>query len=607
MPFPTTSEQKELDARIVELEREVVALKRLRNGFSYVSRVPPEILCELLLLATTVSLNRDTPPLDIQFRGKDCMKVLCHVCHAWRTIALTCPQLWAAVDVRTTSKPEQVDFFVSHARPLPMSFCLKEVLQSSVRPELEVSQETGYDNVKRVLSESGGNFTKLVLIGNFQFITECLSICPASTQMRSLEVVNAAMDLPDLDWWSDSDSERIRVPNCSLVNCKAPNLGALNFIGCDIPLKSPLLFSPNLTHITLGVPPESTASQLFGVMRSTPRLQRLELAFRGELLSSNPLEAVHLPYLTELALISKSAAPVYDFLDGVSLTATTVNITIVCSVQATMTPRYIGGRLYRAIGKSRRASVQCWLDLNQPFSPSILCVGTWGEKSSSQGGTGHCIEAKYLGPRALEDSPNDPWYSSITSVDIELFDEMSAVDDREWHPLFIAPGPGDLAQNAGWAPDAIQVLNLVAMEDDWPPPSFWTLISQLPNLQLLIMRIPHLFRLLPSIHVLCVDHQGEHRGFPFPRLHTIEVRGAWPCDTTPEDLLVRLVAVMDDRLKLALEVGAEGTGALENLVLTEPLDRPASFFGSIPAPLIKRIVWTKKLESVTDGVEISGE
>ncbi|KAJ3532572.1 hypothetical protein NMY22_g7690 [Coprinellus aureogranulatus] len=195
MPFPTISEQKELDARIAELEHELVGLKRRRNGLSAISQVPAEVLCEILLQATTFSEPGLDDPMDMQLREDGCIQSLCHVCHIWRTIAFASPQLWSEIDVCATSKAAHVELFVGRSHPLPLSFCVKE---GSTRVGSETDQLTLYDAMKRVLLESGRLFNEVTLIGNPQFLMQYLEICPESTRMRGIHLINASFAVSSL-------------------------------------------------------------------------------------------------------------------------------------------------------------------------------------------------------------------------------------------------------------------------------------------------------------------------------------------------------------------------------------------------------------------------
>ncbi|KAJ3521026.1 hypothetical protein NMY22_g12492 [Coprinellus aureogranulatus] len=83
--------------------------------------------------------------------------------------------------------------------------------------------------------------------------------------------------------------------------------------------------------------------------------------------------------------------------------------------------------------------------------------------------------------------------------------------------------------------------------------------------------------------------------FPFPRLRKVEVSGIWPPETTL-DVLKPMVAVLEDRLRLAVECGLERSGGLERLSIIGPLKEPQPLFKGVPPSLIKLIDWKKKPE-----------
>lgn len=129
MATPTRTQQS-IDAQIAQLEQELLELKRQRNELSPVSTIPPEILCQILLLATSYSEPQEkvyfvSPPDG--FRVERCTDTLLHVSHSWRSAALGCPQLWLEIDIRMASDARRIDFMVKHAHPLSISLHVNAV------------------------------------------------------------------------------------------------------------------------------------------------------------------------------------------------------------------------------------------------------------------------------------------------------------------------------------------------------------------------------------------------------------------------------------------------------------------------------------------------
>ncbi|KAJ3532464.1 hypothetical protein NMY22_g7733 [Coprinellus aureogranulatus] len=564
-------------------EEEILELKRQRNEFSPVSRVPPEILCQILLLATIRSSTRLHPDDSSRHREERCMEVLCHVCHSWRAVALACPELWVDIDVRWRSKAEHVKFFVKHAHPLPLSVCIDGTTGGSIKHSPKTTQLTGFDAMKRILSESKAAFALLMLAGTYKLIMNYLGMLPEATEIRAIHVFNT--DFKD-------SGQMMVIPQCGLTTGKRPNLHKLTLSGCGISLTSPVLLQANLTSLTLAIPLANTAPQLFNLLRNTSQLQMLQLYFNDRGFPSHPpianlLEAVNLPQL-EILLLKGGSAAILLVLQNLVLPSVVVYFEIACYVPPSESSGHIGEKLYEAIGQSRRASVQTWLDRGQPFSPKILSI-----VGSSPKGR-HRIEAYYW---EKAPSGNFPPCRSSTSVEVEVYTRRTGAirrgNDKDWLPMFVCHRPEDLTRSTGWSLSELTALKLVDLYDSHLPSSVWNLMSASPNLLDLYIEGPHFFEFLPS---LCARHGNELReqiNFPFPRLRTIEITGVWPSNTALDDVLKPMTAVLENRLQLAVECGVEGTGALEYLSIIGPIKEPDPSFEGVPPTLIKRIDWNK--------------
>ncbi|KAJ3505880.1 hypothetical protein NMY22_g17426 [Coprinellus aureogranulatus] len=91
--------QRDLEARIQELELELCRLKRIRNALLPISQLPPELLCEILSFDALTLANDDCespPPNPVP-------KILnfCHVSHLWRTIIFGSPKCGPTSGVKT--------------------------------------------------------------------------------------------------------------------------------------------------------------------------------------------------------------------------------------------------------------------------------------------------------------------------------------------------------------------------------------------------------------------------------------------------------------------------------------------------------------------------
>ncbi|KAJ3532575.1 hypothetical protein NMY22_g7688 [Coprinellus aureogranulatus] len=502
MIAPTIPEQPDIDGNISALEKseeEIVELKRERNELSPVSRIPAEILCEILLLATIRTSTGLYPDDPSRHREERCMEVLCNVCHSWRTAALACPQLWVDIDVRGMSKAEHVEFFVNHAHPLPLSVYIDGTTEGSIERSPEKTQLTGCDAIQRILSESKAKFTLLMLVGTYKLIMNYLGMLPEATEIRAIHVFNTDFGV---------SGRMMVIPQCGLTTSKRPNLHDFTLLGCGISLTSPILFQANLTSLALAVPLANTAPQLFNLLRNTSQLRALQLYFNNHGFSShppivNPLVAVNLPHL-EILLLKGGSATILLILENLVLPSVVIYFEISCYVPLGEPSRNIVEKLYEAIGKSRRVSVQTWLDRGQPFSPKILSI-----IGSSPKGR-HRIGAYYW---EKAPSNNFPPCRSSTSVEVEVYTGRTGAirrgNDKDWLPMFVCHRPEDLARSTGWSLSELTALKLVDLYDSHLPSSVWNLMSASPNLQDLYIEVPHFFEFLPS---LCARHDDQISG-----------------------------------------------------------------------------------------------
>lgn len=75
----------DIDKQIKKLEDAICALKEKRNRLSLMSRLPPELMSHIFLLARKDGTLSYLPTTS-------------HVCRAWRATALGCAQLWTTID-----------------------------------------------------------------------------------------------------------------------------------------------------------------------------------------------------------------------------------------------------------------------------------------------------------------------------------------------------------------------------------------------------------------------------------------------------------------------------------------------------------------------------
>ncbi|TFK67497.1 hypothetical protein BDN72DRAFT_960946 [Pluteus cervinus] len=118
---PVTARQK-IDEEIAQLQAKIIALKNFRNTFTPFSRLHPEVMQEIFVLASRESKYRAV--------GKTSL-LISWVCHHWRVLAQQTSALWSYIDF---VEPTWVEAALSrtHNRSLQFSiFCPSERIGQS--------------------------------------------------------------------------------------------------------------------------------------------------------------------------------------------------------------------------------------------------------------------------------------------------------------------------------------------------------------------------------------------------------------------------------------------------------------------------------------------
>ncbi|KAJ2927655.1 hypothetical protein H1R20_g9435, partial [Candolleomyces eurysporus] len=154
--------QRALDARIVQFQSELTDLKRRRNALSPISRLPPEILCKILLLIRQEDLFSKEKKIVPQYI------LLCHVSHFWRTIMLGNPEFWVDIHLAWSASwraSRMLSFMAHHSGAQKIS-----VVYRRDRPQ---DHEHGPDipidlDLVRILQQESSKIKSLSLVlGNF--------------------------------------------------------------------------------------------------------------------------------------------------------------------------------------------------------------------------------------------------------------------------------------------------------------------------------------------------------------------------------------------------------------------------------------------------------
>lgn len=574
--------QENIDAQIAQLERELLELKRQRNELSPVSAIPPEVLCQILLLAT--SYPHDTKSfikLQERFRVERCIGTLCHVSHSWRTTALGCPQLWTDIDIRMATDERKVDFMVKHAHPLAISLNIHgTVPESSAR---RYGQLQALDPVIKLLS-GGVSFEKLALSGSLSLLTELLQIAQPST-LKALQIV--VSDKRSLGYTAAGAS----ISQHPLFTCGASELRTLSLEGCAIPLTSPILLgSPHLTSLSLHVQRESSASHLLDMLKTMRHVRRLNLDFRGPFSTSlAALNPVHLPFLTDAVLRGDSGS-VITTVSNLRLSTTSLNLNLYCVFRNRSNVQPAGAMLFRALGRARclPQGICMAAPSDDPFSPQLLGLG---RPPYAQGPDGVCTVT--MGNWMSQVPPESDRELTVpaAAVSIVFLDQSTSshIHWSKWHPLMLANHPSDMQLTTGWSMDALFMFGF--HDDGGYPDSFWRFLSECPKILDLAIAASHVPKLIPHLSVNEVN-------FPFPSLARITVEGATSQNATAEQtfeshLEVLLQALRSRRTLSKKYHGVEKKWVLEELGFDRYVRAPSQSLvhAAQSEGLVGRIAW----------------
>ncbi|KAJ3508252.1 hypothetical protein NMY22_g16673 [Coprinellus aureogranulatus] len=537
-------QQRRIDAHIAQLERDLTELKRQRNELSPISTLPPEILCQILFIATTCPYDMRSAFVNQprKLRNDRFVETLCHVSHAWRSTALGCQQLWAEIEVGKATDPRQVDFMVEHAQSRPVSLLIDaNYLPKAIEP------------VVRVLS-GGGDLNRITLSGDFGILNSLLQVArPRTLRALQLDLSNSNLMNPAMGG--------VTIAKNPLFNREMPGLRELALHGVAIPLTSPILLrSPQLVSLTLSIPQDSSLSHVVHTLENMPLLQQLYIQFLGPLqLSPGTFSLIHLPYLAQ-GILHGDSASVIATLSYLRLPRMNLRLSIVCEVDGNSNPRQQGANLFRALAGSRSPTKSHAIQIpsHQPFSPHAL--GLCHLSTDSVGFTRLSIGSwSPFGGDCGGKPEEDPENAGIFAM-LQERRSHNELDPKEWHPLLLSHHPKELPQLIGWSMDELRVFRLG--DDMMYPASLWLFLSECPKITDLVLDIR---QTPPLLALLCTDNR-ENGALRFPSLRRLDVGQRIPDGTSgvpPVDigqyeglldlLLQSLLARQDIRTKNGVE------------------------------------------------------
>ncbi|KAJ3544482.1 hypothetical protein NMY22_g2764 [Coprinellus aureogranulatus] len=476
MEKPDMDVQRKIDERIALLEQELLELKRQRNDLSPVSATPPEILCQILLLATTPEDDSEMRKIE-----RD-IGTLCHVSHSWRATALGSPELWADINVGMATNPKQVEFMLKHAFPHPVT------LRIDGTPNGQHSQLRALEAVVCALSGED-TVHQLAAIGSSGLLTSLLGVVNLRT-LRTLQLVKDTSIFGDGATDASLAQSLLFSPETS-----STQLRDLYIEGFSIPLTSPILNrSLQVTTLSLPIPPDSNLSLILDMLRNLLLIQQLGLRFVEPLRPSQAVvNPVRLNRLSRVAFTGDSAA-IISVLSYLRLSAMTLNLDLSCELRSHINPQQEGANLFRVIG-----AAQCHPTTDgkgpapkRPFSPHIIALG---DLSSKEEGLMNMVLNDWMSFDDIsEDGAGDHIMDPSASISVVFREHGRPIEWARWNPLVVTNDPKELGRLTGWSMEELRLFCFLDHTDY--SASLWQLLAKCPSITNLALHSAHIPKLV---------------------------------------------------------------------------------------------------------------
>ncbi|KAF9481447.1 hypothetical protein BDN70DRAFT_919773 [Pholiota conissans] len=231
----------------------IFALKTQRNEFSYVSRLPAEVLCRIFLFA-----QRDN---DGEILPYSQWTKFTHVSHRWRGIAINFPRLWTELHVASYQWIQQAVKRSKNAgliiNILGRNSDHKDILNLALLPQVPVRG-------LRIHNASNADI--------WHTVHARLPRCSPSLEFLDLVGIDTTL-YAYASKVSNSTSKEI-------VRDNLRRLRSLRLVDCHINWDSNPFLRHSLTHLTLHNPTtDPSRKEFFLAMKAMPNLQYLDLEF----------------------------------------------------------------------------------------------------------------------------------------------------------------------------------------------------------------------------------------------------------------------------------------------------------------------------------------
>ncbi|TCD68958.1 hypothetical protein EIP91_009348 [Steccherinum ochraceum] len=269
-----------LEKHVQEHEQAIVVLKIRYNSALPAVGLPSEILAEVFLycraamdsyrFVTHTTWQKTSTAFPYHWMG------ICHVCHRWREVTLSTPELWATIHLSCAS--EQVnEAFLTRSKSALLSL---DALESELEPSLAVLR-LSLPHLHRARSI------------DFELTQDAYQLLSFQLSLVVMPLETLILRLPHSTWFArDPDTQ---VP--SFVSPRLSGLRSLILRKYSIPWRSHL-FPETLTMLEIkAVAAESTVLEVVEAIRGLHSLRQLKLLSVFDPLSS--FEATAAPPLVE--------------------------------------------------------------------------------------------------------------------------------------------------------------------------------------------------------------------------------------------------------------------------------------------------------------------
>ncbi|KAF6758773.1 hypothetical protein DFP72DRAFT_160416 [Ephemerocybe angulata] len=295
------SELSRLDRR---LQEEIIETKGCRNALAPISRLSVELLSEIFVISTIGEWDppSQNPHRDHKTQYRRGCIIISQISGSWRAVALGSPEIWARIDIRTTTKNSLLKYMMKNAGPVALSVVIHSGEHSPVSAA-DPPRIRALNTIKTMLASSPMKSLTFFLSSSMIFYTLIPSFPSRSETIQTLEVNS---------YWS-WDSSTPWPSKKELLPQGAPNLRRLVLLGpVCIPWKSGLFTqSPNLTSLHLNAPTDTTVAKISSALRHNVHLQELKLLLPQDDMKASPAKpnqgTVLLPNLTALHLTGSVA------------------------------------------------------------------------------------------------------------------------------------------------------------------------------------------------------------------------------------------------------------------------------------------------------------